>query len=123
MAQLAKELDELRQQRDIDQGKLRALNIKIGVQEASLEDAKSREAHISAQRDQRVQKLRESERALGEKYENLRAEFSALQGALDVARRRCETLEAELSRTGGRGKPAHAPETAEGGAAIVRLAR
>lgn len=122
VAQLAKELDELRQQRDIDQGKLRALNIKIGVQEASLEDAKSREAHISAQRDQQVQKLRDSERALGEKYENLRAEFSALQGALDVARRRCETLEAELSRTGGRGKPAHAPETAEGGAAIVRLA-
>jgi chromosome segregation ATPase len=122
VAQLGKDLDELRQQRDGDQGKLRALNIKIGVQEAALEDAKSRAAHISGQRDQQVEKLRESERALGEKYENLRAEFSALQGALDVARRRCETLEAELSRAGGRGKPAHAPEAGESGAAIVRLA-
>ncbi len=122
VAQLGKELDELRQQRDIDQGKLRALNIKIGVQEASLEDAKAREAKQSEQRGQQIEKLRGSERALGEKYESLRAEFSTLQGALDVARRRCETLEAELSRAGGRGKPAHAPETGESGAAIVRLA-
>ncbi len=56
VAQLGKELDELRQQRDGDQGKLRALNIKIGVQEAALEDAKSRETHISGQRDQQVRK-------------------------------------------------------------------
>jgi chromosome segregation ATPase len=131
-AQLGKDLDELRQQRDADQGKLRALNIKIGVQESALEDAKQRETRITAQRDQHVEKARESERLLSEKYESLRSESATLQGALDAARRRCEALESELSQArAGRGSSSgtEAEENAslrrgvsEIGAAIARLA-
>jgi chromosome segregation ATPase len=131
-AQLGKDLDELRQQRDADQGKLRALNIKIGVQESALEDAKQRETRITAQRDQHVEKARESERLLSEKYESLRSESATLQGALDAARRRCEALESEvLQARAGRGSSsgAEAEENAslrqgvsEIGAAIARLA-
>jgi chromosome segregation ATPase len=131
-AQLGKDLDELRQQRDADQGKLRALNIKIGVQESALEDAKQRETRITAQRDQHVEKARELERLLSEKYESLRSESATLQGALDAARRRCEALESELSQArAGRGSSSgtEAEENAslrqgvsEIGAAIARLA-
>ncbi len=132
-AQLGKDLDELRQQRDADQGKLRALNIKIGVQDAALEDAKQRETRITAQRDQHVEKARESARALSEKYEGLRSESATLQGALDAARRRCEALESELSQArAGRGVPSSGAEAEENaslrqevseiGAAIARLA-
>jgi chromosome segregation ATPase len=125
-AQLAKDIDALRQQRDADRGKLRALNIKVGVQQTALEDAKARAATRAEQQEQQVAALRESERALAEKYENLRLEAAALQGALDVARQRCETLEAGLSQAGRggrrRGKSAHAAQTGESGAAIVRLA-
>jgi chromosome segregation ATPase len=131
-AQLGKDIDELRLQRDADQGKLRALNIKIGVQESALEEAKQRETRIAAQRDQHVEKARESERVLSEKYESLRSESATLQGALDAARRRCEALESELSQArAGRGSPSgtEAEENAslrrgvsEIGAAIARLA-
>jgi chromosome segregation ATPase len=131
-AQLGKDIDELRQQRDADQGKLRALNIKIGVQESALEDAKQRETRITAQRDQHVEKARESERLLSEKYEGLRSESATLQGALDAARRRCDALESELSQArAGRGSSSgtEAEENAslrqgvsEIGAAIARLA-
>lgn len=133
VAQLAKELDELRQQRDADQGKLRALNIKNGVLETGLEDAKQREAQILAQRDQQVEKIRTSERALSEKYDALRSEFAAQEGALEAARRRCETLESELSQARARGKHQPGSEAEENaslrqgvseiGAAIVRLAQ
>ncbi|MEW6438421.1 MAG: hypothetical protein AB1508_14775 [Pseudomonadota bacterium] len=134
VAQLAKELDELRQQRDADQGKLRALNIKNGVLETGLEDAKQREAQILAQRDQQVEKIRTSERALSEKYDALRSEFAAQEGALEAARRRCETLESELSQVrAARAKHQPGSEAEENaslrqgvseiGAAIVRLAQ
>ncbi len=134
VAQLGKELDDLRQQRDADQSKLRAANIKIGVLEAGLEDAKQREAQILTQRDQQMEKIRTSERALNEKYDALRSDFAAQEGALEAARRRCETLESELSQARvARGK--HQPgseaeqnaslrqEVSEVGAAIVRLAK
>jgi chromosome segregation ATPase len=131
-AQLGKDIDELRQQRDADQGKLRALNIKIGVQESAIEEAKQRETRIAAQRDQHVEKARESERLASEKYESLRSESATLQGALDAARRRCEALESELSQArAGRGSSSgtEAEENAslrrgvsEIGAAIARLA-
>lgn len=130
--QLGKDIEDLRQQRDADQGKLRALNIKIGVQESALEDARKRETQITMQRDQHVEKARETERALSEKYESVRSELAALQGALDAARRRCETLESELSQArASRGAPSKTEaeenaslrqEVSEIGAAIARLA-
>ena len=131
--QLVKDLEDLRQQRDADQGKLRALNIKIGVQEANLEDAKQREAQILTQRDQQIEKIRESERALNEKYDALRSEFAALGGALEAARRRCETLESELAQARAHSHSPLGSEAEENaslrqgvseiGAAIVRLAQ
>ncbi len=98
---------------------------------SALEDAKQRETRITAQRDQHVEKARESERLLSEKYESLRSESATLQGALDAARRRCEALESELSQArAGRGTSSgtEAEENAslrqgvsEIGAAIARL--
>lgn len=129
-AQLTQELEALRQQREEDQGKLRSLTIKIGVNEAALEDASRREKIIRAQRDQQVEKTRAAEHVLVEKYDRLQSEYAALQGALEVARRRCETLEADLSaQRAGRQK---APAASEADAVlrqdketgtIVRLAR
>jgi chromosome segregation ATPase len=134
VAQLSKDLDELRQQRDADQGRLRSLNIQIGLQQTALEDAKQRETQILWQRDQHVEKVRESERALSEKYNALRSDFAAQEGALEAARRRCETLESELSRArataGKHPLGSEAEENAslrqgvsEIGAAIARLAQ
>ncbi len=134
-AQVSQDLQSLREQRDADQGKLRSLTIKIGVQEAAIEDANRREKKIRAQRDQQAEKAREAELALAEKYDRLRSEFSALEGALDVARRRCEALEADLSAQRS-GRPKTVPITSESdadvllrqsvnevGAAVVRLAK
>ena len=133
-AQLGKDLDELRQQRDADQGKLRALNIKIGVQESALEDAKSaRDAYIRRSATSMSKRLRELERAARAKNMKVCGRNSAtLQGALDAARRRCEALESELSQArAGRGTSSgtEAEENAslrqgvsEIGAAIARLA-
>jgi chromosome segregation ATPase len=134
VAELGQEIEALRGQRDADQGKLRALGIKLGVHEAALEDARQRENEILAQRDQHAGKVRDAEQVSSEKYENLRAEFAALQGALELARRRCEILETELQQTrAGRPKPelgSQAEENAslrqgvsEIGTAIARLAQ
>ena len=98
----------------------------------ALEEAKQRETRITAQRDQHIEKARESERALSEKYEGLRSESATLQGALDAARRRCEAIELELSQArAGRGSPPSKTEAEENaslrqevseiGAAIARL--
>jgi chromosome segregation ATPase len=132
-ARLSREVEELRQQRDADQGRLRSLQVKIQAHEAALEDAKHREDRIHLQRDQQIEKAREAERALSEKYQSLRSEFAALEGARDVARRRCEELQAELAQQRaerGKSVPLEAAENAalrqgvsEIGAAIVRLAQ
>lgn len=105
------EFEALRAQRDEDQGKLRALTAKLGANQAALEDAGQREEEIRAQRDRRLEKAREAERNLAEKYERLQSEHAALQGALDVARRRCEALESEMVERGLRPKkPAEAED-------------
>jgi chromosome segregation ATPase len=109
--EIGKELEALRAQRDEDQDKLRSLTQKLGVNEAVLEDASGREKKIRIQRDQEVEKARNAGRALAEKYEHLKSEYAGLQGALDVARRRCETLEADLSaKRGGRPKKPSEPD-------------
>lgn len=115
-AQLTQELEAQRQQREEDQAKLRTLTIKIGVNEAALEDANRREKKIRAQRDQLVEKARAAEHALVEKLDRLQSEYAALQGALEVARRRCETLDADLSaqRAGRQKAPAAAEADANG---------
>lgn len=134
VAQLTKELDELRQQRDADQDKLRAFNIKLGIHETAAADARQRETQLLAQRNGQAANPREAEQPPSEQHESLRAEIAALQGALESARRRCETLEAELqdART-GRSRPEPNVQAAENaslrqdvseiGAAIARLAQ
>jgi chromosome segregation ATPase len=134
-ALFSQELGFLRQQRDADQGKLRSLTIKVGVHEAAIEDANRREKKIRAQRDHQVEKVREAEHALAAKYDHLQSEYAALQGALEAARHRCETLETDLSaqRTARRKNPPTGSESEENallrqevnevGAAIVRLAK
>jgi hypothetical protein len=110
-AHLAHELDALRAQRNDEQGKMRALTAQGGVREASAaEDASRREQKIRAV----IEKAREAERVLTEKHERLQSEYAALQGALEVARRRCETLEANLAAQRA---------TRQEGGTIVRLPR
>lgn len=106
--QLTAELETIRRQSDEDQGKLRSLTIKVGLNETALEDAARREKKIRGQRDQQAERSRVAEHALIEKLDRLQSEHAGLQGALDVARRRCEALEAELSaqRPGRQREPA-----------------
>lgn len=134
-AQIARELDVARREREAEQEKVRSLTIRVGVQEAAIEDADRREKKSRARHDQQQEKARELERAHEEKHNWLQTEYAALQGALEAARRRCETLEAELAKhRSGRSKSAavtpEQQETAslrqdlsEIGAAIVRLAK
>jgi hypothetical protein len=136
-AQLREELTALQHQHDGDLSQLRTLMVKASVNDATLEDVRRREKDILTQRDLLAERARDAERALSEKYVYLRSEHAATQGALDVARRRCEELESVLAN---RGPPAperesgvvsvNASESAllrqsisEIGAAIIRLMR
>ena len=136
-ARLNDELAALRQQHEAGLSDLRTLMVKMNVKEAALEDAVRREKDIFAQRDLLAERAREVERGLLEKNTHLRSEYAAMQGALDVARRRCAELEKTLAqRRGAEPEPqqgavaAAADEDAhlrqsisEIGAAIVRMTR
>lgn len=135
--QLTDELAALHQEHDANLGRLRNLMVKTSVGEAALEDARRRETHILAQRDQQAERAREVERALSERNVQLRSEYAALQGALDVARQRCEELEGvfALQRAAASNRQNGAVATdaddkaflrqsiSEIGAAIIRMAR
>ncbi|MGB7367808.1 MAG: hypothetical protein WA926_02580 [Methylovirgula sp.] len=119
-AQLSQQLETLRIRRDEDQVQVRALNAELGVRAAAAEDAGRREAKIRAQ----IGKARSAELALAERYERLQSECAALQGALDVARRRCETLEADLAAQRiARQKKPEGEEKPRQDSTIVRLSR
>ncbi len=121
-AHLSQQLETLRVRRDEDQVQLRATNAEVVVRAAAAEDAGRRENKIRAQ----IAKARSAELALAEKYERLQSEYAALQGALDVARRRCEALEADLAgqRVARQKKPeGDEKPRQDGGGTIVRLAR
>ncbi len=96
--QVAQELEALRRQRDEDQAKIRTLAAKLGADEAALEAASEREKKSRMQRDELVEKARAAKRGVDEKYDRLQAEYAALQGALETARKRVEALEAEQRR-------------------------
>ena len=109
--------------------------LKSNASEAALEDAQRREKDILAQRDLVAQRARESERALSDKYVHLQSQHAALQGALDVVRRRCEELESAQGNRRTSERPqiedaANAVETAalresisEIGATLIRMTR
>ncbi len=119
---IAREFEALRVQREGDQNRLRLLAAQIGTHEAALEDAKRREKRLREQRDQQV-----------EKYDRLQSEYAGLQGLIDASRRRCETLEADLSalRSGRQKKPSASEPRDEAGlrqdgkdiGTVVRLSR
>jgi chromosome segregation ATPase len=134
-AELRDELAALQQQHESALSQIRTAMSKSNASEAALEDARRREKDILAQRDLVAQRARESERALSDKYVHLQSQHAALQGALDVVRRRCEELESAQGnrRTSERQQiedAAHAAETAalresisEIGATLVRMTR
>lgn len=134
-AELRDELAALQQQHESDLSQIRTAMLKSNASEAALEDAQRREKDILAQRDLVAQRARESERALSDKYVHLQSQHAALQGALDVVRRRCEELESAQGnrRTFERQQGAdvaNAAETAalresisEIGATLVRMTR
>lgn len=135
-AQLSKELAALRLQHDGDLSQLRTLMVKMNVNEAALEDARRREKDILTQRDLLAKRARDAKHALSEKYVRLRSEHAAVQGALEVARQRCEELQSALAARQAaaadvqKGAAAEADDKAllrqtisEIGAAIIRLTR
>lgn len=134
-AQLRDELAALRQRHDADLAQLRTLMVKMNVNEAALRDAQRRETDSLAQRDQLAERSRETERGFSEKNLHLRSEHAAMEGALDVARQRCEELEKALAhRWAAASEPRKAgvsPDTdarlrqniSDIGAAIVRMTR
>ncbi len=136
-AQFREELAALRQQHDADLSQLRTLMVKLNVYDAELEGARRREKDILTQRDLLAERARDTERALSDKYVHLRSEHAATQGALDVARRRCEELESALANGGAAvSKPQKSAASTDAeerallrqsiseiGAAIVRLTR
>lgn len=119
--QLSQQIETLRIRHDEDQTQLRALNAELSVGAAAAEDAGRREKKIRAQ----IAKARSAELAFAERYESLQSEYAALQGALDVARRRCEALEAELAaqRAARTRKPEGEEKRQDGGGTILRLSR
>ncbi len=136
-AQLSEELAALRQQHDAAVSQLRTLMVKMDVNEAALEDARRREKDILSERDELAERARDAERALSEKFIDLRTEHAAMQGALNVARQRCEELESALANrraaasepqnialaAGGEDDAQLRQSISEIGAAIVRLMR
>jgi len=128
----------LEQQHESDLGRLKSVMLKLNANEATLEDARQREKDILTQRDLVAERAREAERTHSDKYVHLQSQHAAVQGALDVVRRRCEELEnapgnRRLPQTSERqqsGDTANASETAllresisDIGAALVRLTR
>lgn len=134
-AELRDELAALQQQHESALSQIRTAMSKSNASEAALEDARRREKDILAQRDLVAQRARESERALSDKYVHLQSQHAALQGALDVVRRRCEELESAQGNRRTSERPqtedaVHAAETAalresisEIGATLVRMTR
>jgi hypothetical protein len=120
--QLGEELSALRRQHDGDLSQLRTLMVKMNVNDAALEDSRRREKDILAQRDLLAERARDAERGLSEKYVHLRSEHAATQGALDVARQRCEELESILaSRNAATSEPQQAAASTDADAhALLR---
>ncbi len=133
--ELARELTALRQQQDGEVNQLKTLMVKMNVNEAALEESRRRELDATARRDHMAERAREADKIL-EDYARLRAELSAAQGALDVARRRGEDLANALAQANRRGDSGEISPSGNGddnaalrqsineiGAAIIRQVR
>lgn len=111
---------------------LRSLSIKLENSQAELHDLRERERGLIAKQTELIEKLRHSEGSLGRELQRLQADNAALQGALDVARRRSEDFEGQLAslrRDGGQQAGAESEENAalrqgikEIGATMIKLA-
>lgn len=91
--QLQDALASLQQRHDATLAELKSLTVKLTVKEAALEDARRRAAEFSTKSEHHALPNGEGERALSDKYRQLRSEHAALESALEAARRRCEELE------------------------------
>jgi uncharacterized coiled-coil protein SlyX len=133
--ELDQELAALRQQQNGEVDQLKTLMVKMNVNEAALEESRRRELDAIARRDHMAERAREAEKIL-EDYARLRAEHSAAQGALDVARKRGEDLANALAQASRRSEPGEIPPSGNGddnaalrqsiseiGAAIIRQVR
>jgi chromosome segregation ATPase len=133
--ELAQQLAAVSQQQDGDLNQLKTLMVKMNVNEAALEESRRRELDAIARRDHMAERAREAEKIL-EDYARLRAEHSAAQGALDVARKRGEELANAIAQAGRRSEAGEIPPSSNGddnaalrqsiseiGAAIIRQVR
>lgn len=87
----------LRLERKADAAEIRGLALKLDNTQADLRDWQARENTWKARQDQQAEKMREGEGALAKQIQLLQSDNSALQGALEVARRRCDELERDLT--------------------------
>ena len=74
----------------------------------TMTDAQAREAALRQTHERQLAELREAERALAQRVEDLRAQNASLQGALDAARR-----DQDQRPAGGAGKTGEAGEAGE----------
>ena len=134
-ADLIKAANVLRTEQATEAAKLRNLNLKIESGNAELREMRRREGELLAKQAELAAKIRDGENRFDEQIQRLRSGNSALQGALDVARRRCDELENEMTslRRNGAAMPAVVADKEEIillrqsindiGAAMIKLAR
>jgi hypothetical protein len=89
---LEAEIRESGSERQAKSEMLRSLTIKRDIAEQAFRDAKRREEELVEVRDRIANRMHAIERAAAEKIEHQRSENAALQGALETARRECDTL-------------------------------
>jgi predicted nucleic acid-binding Zn-ribbon protein len=94
---LVETTNAMRSEQTVEAAKLRHLNLKIDTGDAELREMRRREKELLAKQAELNAKIRDSEDRFDEQIQRLRSGNAALQGALEVARRRCDELENEVS--------------------------
>jgi chromosome segregation ATPase len=97
VAELETHLQEMLAAGEEGLAKIRELTAKLDARNAELREAEQREQELRLKRDSLLERMRSVERGLIDRIDRLRAENSALQGALAAARQECANLSRDLS--------------------------
>ena len=123
-ADLETAANALRLERKADAAEMRSLNLKLETSQADLRDARARESASQTKQTEQIERAREGEGQFAKQLHILQSDNAALQGALDVARRRCDELERDLAslRRGDATRQSAAAESPDAALARIRAA-
>jgi chromosome segregation ATPase len=123
-ADLETAANALRLERKADAAEMRSLNLKLETSQADLRDARARESASQTKQTEQIERAREGEGQFAKQLHILQSDNAALQGALDVARRRCDELERDLAslRRGDAARQSAAAESPDAALARIRAA-